>query len=222
MTSKKLILIDDHALMRLGIKEWLEKHSLWQVAYLLDSMNTVKSSLGEIAMLTPSEKNKIVAIVDLSFRTENKADEDGYENVGFEIIKMIKEANPNIPCIVFSSFDSAGFVERAMSSEIGASGYVSKSASEAVLLQAIESVANGGTYIQQNLMGRLLEIKNIYSAFTKKEKLVIDLIAQGLKNDEIAERMQIGQRTVENYISHLYDKTDTDNKIKLLEKLGLR
>lgn len=56
MTSKKLILIDDHALMRLGIKEWLEKHSLWQVAYLLDSMNTVKSSLGEIAMLTPSGK----------------------------------------------------------------------------------------------------------------------------------------------------------------------
>lgn len=159
-------------------------------------------------------------MVDLSFRsyiTDGVSDKKG-----FEIIKLLGKSNPEIPCIVFSTYESAGFVQRAMSREIGAKGYVIKSASERILLETIETVGNGGTFIQQELIPSMLEIKDLYNAFTKKEWTVIDYVSLGYSNEKIAEFMEITVRTVENYISHIYDKTGTNGKIEMLEKLGLR
>ena len=219
--KKHLILIDDHPLMRVGIKTWFERNSSWTVDYEAGNMEETEYIIEEIKAEMSREKTKsecYVAIVDLSFKTEN---ENSF-TLGFDIIKKIKESVPEIKCIVFPYYENAGLIERALSREVGASGYVSKKADEKTLLFAIENVATGKTFIQQELVPNLLEIKNIYNAFTKKERTVVDGIAKGLSNEEIATSMDISLRTVENYISRLYDKTDTHNKIELLERLGLR
>lgn len=219
--KKHLIIIDDHPLMRVGIKNWFERNSSWTVDYEAGSMEETECKIEEIKADISHKKAKsecYVAIVALSFKTEN-------ENscmLGFDIIKKIKKSIPEIKFIVFSYYENAGLIEKAISKEVGASGYVSKNADGKTLLFAIENVAAGKTYIQQELVLNLLEIKNIYNAFTKKERTVVDGIAKGLSNEEIAASMEISLRTVENYISRLYDKTDTHNKIELLERLGLR
>lgn len=227
--KKHLILIDDHPLMRIGIKNWFEKKSLWTVDYEAGSMEETAYIIEEIKDDILQQKSNsnckekmfsevYVAIVDLSFKNE-------YGNscmLGFDIIKKIKKSIPEIKCIVFSYYENAGLIEKAISREVGASGYVSKSADEKTLLFAVENVAAGKTFIQPELVPNLLEIKNIYNAFTKKERTVVDGIAKDLSNEEIAGAMDISIRTVENYISRLYDKTDTNNKIELLERLGLR
>ncbi|MGN0740444.1 MAG: LuxR C-terminal-related transcriptional regulator [Treponema sp.] len=223
--KKHLILIDDHPLMRVGIKNWFEKNSSWRVNYEAGSLEETENIIDEIKIQklnsdckTGNASEVYVAIVDLSFK-------DKYENscnLGFDIIKKIKDELPEIKCIVFSYYENADLIEKAISPQIGANGYVSKNANEQTLLFAIENVASGKTFIQQELVPNLLEIRNIYNAFTKKERTVVNGIAKGLSNDEIASSMDISLRTVENYISHLYDKTDTENKIELLERLGLR
>lgn len=218
--QKQVLLIDDHHMMRLGIKDFLKTHSSWSVEYECSSPAEVDSILAEIKKTDLTSK-KIVAVVDLSFKDSESGENS---NQGFDIVVKIRKAFPEnlIPCIIYSTYETAGFIERALSPEIGAKSYITKTSSEKNLIAALEAVSSGKKYIQENLQTRLIEMKDIYNAFTKKEKEVITCISQGLNNSEIAEKMNISCRTVENYLSNLYDKTSTTNKIELMEFLGLR
>ena len=140
------------------------------------------------------------------------------EFLGFKIIKMFSQMN--IPCIAFSSYDLGGFIEHAISAEIGAKAFVSKNSDETILLAALNTVKNGGTYIQSELVTRLLDVINIKQTFTKKEKLIAEAITQHETNAEIAEKCGISEKTLLNYLSILYDKTGVNNKTELLKKLG--
>ena len=124
----------------------------------------------------------------------------------------------NIPCIAFSCYDLGGFIEHAISAEIGAKAFVSKNSDETILLAALNSVKNGGTYIQSELVTRLLDVINIKQIFTKKEKLIAEAITQHETNAEIAEKCGISEKTFLNYLSVLYDKTGVNNKTELLKQ----
>lgn len=209
---EKLILIDDHAMLREGIAFWLSKNSDWKISA---QAGTVKEFEDLLKSLPDDNENITIAIVDLSFKTESNEHEKNY---GFEIIKEL--AKKNVKSVVFSSHDSGWYVEKAMSDKIGAKGYVSKSSDERTLLDAINTVANGKTYIQPDLIKGLLDMKNFLSVLTKKELEVVEMISLKLTNIEIAERMEINVRTVENYLSRLYDKTGTVDRATLLAKIG--
>lgn len=216
--TKTLILIDDHNLMRVGIKDWIQNNSDWKVKFEASSKAEVEKIIPEIARLKTDENNKVCAVVDLSFQSD-----DGMSaKSGFEIIREIKEANNEIKCIVFSSYESAGYIEKALSSAVGASGYVSKSSSEKILLEAIEKISIGEVYIEQKFFRNLLEIRTLYEAFTKTERKIINMISENLTNEQIAEKLNIQKRSVENHISHLYEKAGVKGKEELLEKLGFR
>lgn len=216
--KKTLILIDDHNLMRVGIKDWIQNNSDWKVKFEASSKDEVEKIIPEIAQLKADENNKVCAVVDLSFQND-----DGMSaKSGFEIIREIKEANSAIKCVVFSSYESAGYIEKALSSAVGASGYVSKNSSEKILLEAIEKVSDGEIYVEQKFFRNLLEIRTLYEAFTKTERKIIDMISENLTNEQIAEKLNIQKRSVENHISHLYDKAGVKGKTELLEKLGFR
>lgn len=216
--EKTLILIDDHNLMRVGIKDWIQNNSDWKVKFEASSKAEVEKFIPEIAQLKADENNKVCAVVDLSFQSSDGTSAKS----GFEIIRKIKEANSEVKCIVFSSYESAGYIEKALSSAVGASGYVSKSSSEKILLEAIEKVSIGEVYIEQKFFRNLLEIRTLYEAFTKTERKIIDMISENLTNEQIAEKLNIQKRSVENHISHLYEKAGVKGKEELLEKLGFR
>lgn len=214
--AKKIIIADDHALLRAGIKSWIEKHSAFKVE--LDA-----GTLAECDAIVESFKGgkraakDYIAIVDISFKNDG-AGGGPEENCGFEIMKNFSQLG--VACVAFSSHDSGGFVERATSAAIGAKGFVSKNADENVLLSALEAVGEGRTYIQAELVSGLLETRDISQTFTKKEKLVADALALQKTNAQVAKELGLSEKTVLNYLSSLYDKTGVSNKIEFLERLG--
>lgn len=229
---QNIILCDDHALLRNGIKSWIETHSPYKVTHeagtwaecekIIDSIAattaTIKPQANEA--LAPEAQNGYIAsiaIVDISFKAEYTT--AGYEeNCGFEIIRRLTALG--IPCIAYSSHDSGGFVEHATSAVVGAKGFVSKNADETILLAAINAVANGKSYIQAELVTGLLEVRDIAQTFTKKEKRVAEVLTIYNTNAEVAAALGITEKTVVNYLTIMYDKAGVKNKLEFLQKMG--
>ena len=219
----RIILVDDHPLVLTGIKNWLEVHSRFTVAHLAKTFEEsllLEDKLQKTADSVSPSYQDFIAIVDISLKKASPFGLSGgtEENQGFEIIRRFTALG--IPCIAFSSHDSGGFVERAMSEEIGAKGFVSKNADELILLAAINSVANGGTYVQAELVTDFLEVRDISHTFTRKEKEVADAITLHNSNADVAAALGISEKTVVNYLSMLYDKAGVQNKTQFLEKMG--
>lgn len=227
--TQNIILCDDHALLRNGIKSWIETHSPYKVTHEAGTWAECEKIIDSIASITatikpqaneeplPEVRNGFIAIVDISFKAEytTAAHE---ENCGFEIIRRLTALG--IPCIAYSSHDSGGFVEHATSAVVGAKGFVSKNADETILLAAINAVANGKSYIQAELVTGLLEVRDIAQTFTKKEKLVAEALTLHNTNTEVAAALGITEKTVVNYLTIMYDKAGVKNKLEFLQKMG--
>ena len=227
--TQNIILCDDHALLRNGIKSWIETHSPYKVTHeagtwaecekIIDSIASTTAAIKPRTndALAPEEQNSSIAIVDISFKAEytTAAHE---ENCGFEIIRRFTALG--IPCIAYSSHDSGGFVEHATSAVVGAKGFVSKNADETILLAAINAVANGKSYIQAELVTGLLEVRDIAQTFTKKEKRVAEALTIYNTNAEVAAALGISEKTVVNYLTIMYDKAGVKNKLEFLQKMG--
>ena len=226
---QNIILCDDHALLRNGIKSWIETHSPYKVTHeagtwaecekIIDSIAATTAAIKPQAneALTLEAQNSCIAIVDISFKAEYTT--AGYEeNCGFEIIRRLTALG--IPCIAYSSHDSGGFVEHATSAVVGAKGFVSKNADETILLAAINAVANGKSYIQAELVTGLLEVRDIAQTFTKKEKCVAEVLTLYNTNTEVAAALGITEKTVVNYLTIMYDKAGVNNKLAFLQKMG--
>ena len=227
--TQNIILCDDHALLRNGIKSWIETHSPYKVTHEAGTWAECEKIIDFIASITatikpqaneeplPEVRNGFIAIVDISFKAEytTAAHE---ENCGFEIIRRFTALG--IPCIAYSSHDSGGFVEHATSAVVGAKGFVSKNADETVLLAAITAVANGKSYIQAELVTGLLEVRDIAQTFTKKEKRVAEALTLYNTNTEVAAALGITEKTVVNYLTIMYDKAGVKNKLEFLQKMG--
>lgn len=227
--TQNIILCDDHALLRNGIKSWIETHSPYKVTHEAGTWAECEKIIDSIASITatikpqaneeplPEVRNGFIAIVDISFKAEytTAAHE---ENCGFEIIRRLTALG--IPCIAYSSHDSGGFVEHATSAVVGAKGFVSKNADETILLAAINAVANGKSYIQAELVTGLLEVRDIAQTFTKKEKRVAEALTLYNTNTEVAAALGITEKTVVNYLTIMYDKAGVKNKLEFLQKMG--
>ena len=176
---KSILLVDEHALLLNGIKNWIENHSDYKVEFQASNVEDCKKIQNQFEK-GRLKADEFLAVVDISFKTVDSQ----MENSGFDIIKEF--FGLSIPCIAYSSHDSGGFVEHATSPAVGAKGFVSKTADESILLAAINSVANGGTYILAELVTGLQEVRDITHTFTKKEKLVADTLTIHNTNAEVA------------------------------------
>ena len=212
---KNIILCDDHALLRNGIKSWIETHSKYKVTHEAGTWAECEKIIE--AFRSSGSPNNHIAVVDISFKAEYSPAAHE-ENCGFEIIRRFTALG--VPCIAYSSHDSGGFVEHAVSCAVGAKGFVSKNADEEILLAAICAVSDGKTYIQAELVTGLLEVNCISRTFTKKEKLLSDALTIHNTNAEVAAALGITEKTVVNYLTILYDKAGVKNKLEFLEKMG--
>ena len=208
---KNLILIDDHKMLRKGISSYFMENSDWTIFAEAESLDEVPAIIKKVENQNDDLKS-FVAVVDIQIKGENH----GFSN-GFCAIKILSDHR--IPSVVFSSHDSGACIERAMSHEVGARGFVSKLSDEKILLDAVNTVLNGQTFIQPDLVTRLLEVNTIYSALTRREMEVLKLIQEGLSNQEIADFLKIKLSTLENYLCIIYDKTGSRDKASLLEKI---
>ena len=205
-------IVDDHNMVRNGLKAWLENHSSWRVAKdFADSkeclncleciMNSNASNTSPMNELAPE-----IIIVDVQLINET----------GFSLVKQITQKWPQIKCVMYSMYDTTGFVLQAKDS--GAKGYISKAAKEEELAHCLEVVQNGGTYMEQYMSDAQNKIDSIVSVLSKQERVIFEAILQEKSNKQICDELFISPRTVENYTSRLYSKIGVKNRDELIEK----
>ena len=193
----RIFLLDDHELVRRGIRDllWTE-----------EDMTVVgqAANAAEALELIPQTKPD-VAILDV------RLGEGRDEPNGIEVCREIRSRHPEIACVMLTSFadDEALFA----SIMAGASGYVLKQISGGGLTTAIRRVAAGESLLDPGVTARVLERlrhpnpeDDPLSDLTAQERKILDLISQGLTNRQIADQMYLAEKTVKNYVSHLLAK----------------
>ena len=213
-------IVDDHNMVRNGLKAWLENHSDWRVPKdfasskeCLECLECISSIAGKKADSkdkgqTPVEGLILPQIIIVDVQLINET--------GFALVKKIKEKWPEIKCVMYSMFDTTGFVLQAKDS--GASGYISKVAKEEELLHCLEVVQNGGTYLEQYMQEAQNKVDSIISILSKQERNIFEALLQDKSNKQICDEFFLSSRTVENYASRLYAKIGVKNREELIAK----
>lgn len=202
---KQLILLDDHTMILNGISSFIENRTKdWNIIAKLNSYENLETFLK-----TFSSSEPVVAVVDIEL---SKASES---KTGFDAIRLLSQSGIN--SVVYSMYTSPSYLMQA--TEFGAKGYVSKSADDSELLEAINTVAKGESYIQKDLAEKMIQRTNVMLCLTKREREIAVCIKNHMDNQQIAEKFQISVRTVENHLSRLYDKLGTKNRHNLEEML---
>ena len=199
MATLRILLADDHAIVRQGVKALIGTQADLEV---IGEADDGASALQKAIELSPD-----VVIIDLSMPGLN----------GTQATEQIRRACPGVKVLALTVHEDRGYLRRLL--EAGASGYALKQAPAEQLYSAIRLVASGGIYLDPALAGKVvgsflredsirkaLQVDNL----SERETEVVRLIAKGYSNKEIAAQLAINAKTVETY------------KTRSLEKLGLR
>ncbi len=202
-------IVDDHNMVRNGLKAWLEQHTDWRVPK--DFANS-KECLECLECLSKMDAK----LRDTAFPEIIIVDVQLIGETGFSLVKKISEKWPEIKCVMYSMFDTTGFVLQAKDS--GAKGYISKVAKEEELARCLDVVQSGGTYLEQCMTEAQNKVDSIVSVLSKQERNIFEAILQEKSNKEICDELFISPRTVENYTSRLYAKIGVKNREELIER----
>jgi len=207
-SSIEVMLVDDHQIIRDGIKQFLNEEA--NINVIAEASN-VEDAIRQLAYIQPD-----VVITDLSMPGSN----------GLSLLKIIQEEYPEINTIVLSQHLEEAYIKRAI--EVGVSGYLPKNISKYVLVEAIQKTNEGEAYfsekISQILMGTMIRKVRKNQAkedekpakLSPREKEVVKLIMEGMNSPQIAEKLFISHRTVESHRANIMQKLKVKNIIELV------
>lgn len=132
---------------------------------------------------------------------------------GFDAIRAIRDENPEARILVLSNYEGVADVERALA--LGALGYLTKDADADLLVEAIGRVHRGYRYLPRPLAKRIEDDRDL-DPLTARETQIVALIAEGLSNKEIGERLGIAEKTVRVHMTHILDKMGATDRTQLL------
>ncbi len=214
MSIVKIILVDDHVLVRDGIKALLEDEQGIQVideaSDGIEALSVLKSSMPDLM------------IIDIRMPNMN----------GIELVKVIKKEYKEINTLVLSMHDSEEYVVKSI--EAGADGYLLKGANKDEFLKAIRTIASGGKYFTGDVSSIIMNnfvngntnsasikktviVDNPFK-LTKRQKQILGLVLQLKNNKEIAEELNISRRTTEVHRFNLMKKLEVKNIKELSDK----
>ncbi|HEX4958329.1 MAG TPA: response regulator transcription factor, partial [Lacibacter sp.] len=134
---------------------------------------------------------------------------------GIELCSEVKQKYPGVFVLALSTFNQQSFIEKMMQN--GASGYVLKNASQHELMEAIETVAKGKTFLSDEAAAALRKDDLAAPVITRREKEVLELLADGLTNNEIAEKLFVSATTVDSHRKSLIAKLKARNTPELIK-----
>lgn len=200
---KRVILVDDHNLVRSGLAALLNQSGHYQV--VAEATNGIEA-LAKVNTV-PCD----LLIIDLAMPRLG----------GIDVIAEIRHKDRTIKILVLSMYDDAQFVARAM--KAGANGFLLKHALDEDLFQAIESVFDGKAFVSQLIdQDALREFTFDDCELTSREKEVLHLIAEGKTNGDIAEVLSISPHTVTRHRANLMKKLNVHNRVELVSVANSR
>ncbi|WP_162340814.1 response regulator transcription factor [Cyclobacterium salsum] len=213
MGKIKVVLADDHLVVRSGIKNLLENEG--DIAVIGEASN------GEEALQAVEKLQPDLLIIDIRMPVMN----------GLEATHKLTKSSPNSKVLILSMHDDEDYILQSV--ESGASGYLLKDTSKEEFLKAIKTIHQGGKYfsgdISQVLVNNFLTRKdrkithkttgvNQYE-ITKRERQILKMIAAGIANKEIAEQLGKSIRTIETHRFNIMKKLKVNNVVELLKKI---
>ena len=200
-TPISVVLADDHAVLRTGIRLLLEQEGITAVG---------EASTAEEAVACAAEHQPDIVLMDVTMPGGS----------GIDAIQKVLEASPRSRVLMLSMHDDPTYVHGAFSA--GASGYVLKDAADAELVAAIREVAGGATYVNPSLGARMIAAETKHQAEEQEDPLsareheVLQLLALGHTNQEIAEQLFISVRTAETHRAHIMRKLGLRSRAELV------
>lgn len=189
----KIMIADDHSMIREGLKNLLELDGDIQViAEAVDG----EDCLNKLQVTKPD-----VLLLDINMPKKN----------GLEVLKSLKSKKSKLKVLVLTVHNEIEYLMKAV--DIGVNGYVLKDSESAELKKAIFTVAEGESYIQPSLIpalnAKMIETNKDaekIKSLTKRELDVLKLLAVGMYNKEVGKRLEISERTVKNHVSNIFKK----------------
>jgi len=202
----RLLLGDDHTLVRQGLRKILEERPEWEVvAEVGDGREAIKKAVA----LKPD-----VAIIDIGMPMLN----------GIDATQQIVRKVPETRVLVLSMHSDEGYVTRAL--QAGATGYMLKDSAGKDLLKGVESVAHGQAFFSPAIARLMLDdyvrrvagsgVADRYESLSEREREIFQLIAEARTNKEVAELLEISPATVETHRARILQKLDIHNTAELV------
>lgn len=195
----KVFLLDDHEIVRRGVRELLETVEDFEI---VGEAGTAAEGLSRIPPTKPD-----VAIIDMRLPDGN----------GVEVCREVRSRDPQIQCLILTSYaDDEALFDSIMA---GAAGYLLKQIKGTDLVDAVRRVAGGQSLLDPAVTARVLERlrkgdeeDERVARLTDQERKILDLIAEGMTNRQIAERLFLAEKTVKNYVSNLLSKLGMERR----------
>jgi DNA-binding NarL/FixJ family response regulator len=205
--SVRLLVVDDHAIVRHGLAKLLSRHREFTIAAEAGSCAEALARLGE--------RKFDAAIIDLALK----------DGSGLDLVREIHKRNPQVPCLVLSMHDEMEFAERAL--RAGARGYVMKENADESIVEALRAVLRGEVYVSPDVSARLLrqvadgvEVQGGtgIDSLTEREREIFRCLGQGMTTKKIAEQFGLSARTVEVHRSSIKRKLGCEDTAQLLRE----
>lgn len=197
--SIKVMLVDDHALIREGIKQLLEFDGSIEV---IEQASDGIECLEKLKTVRPD-----ILLLDINMPKMN----------GIEVLEALKAKKDPVKVLILTVHSEVEYLVKAV--DIGANGYILKDSGFVELKQAIMDIINNDSYIQPSLIpalnSRLINRdmdKEKLKSLTKREVEILAQVASGMFNKEIANNLGISERTVKNHISNIFKKIDVSDR----------
>lgn len=198
---KRILIIDDHAVVRDGVKKIFDEQP--------DAVVFGEASTSPEALKLAREQDWDLAVLDLSLGSQS----------GLEVLKELKQIRPRLPVLILSMHSEEQYARRAF--KAGASGYITKDSSRSELAKAVNKVADGGRYVTAALAERLVfdlgraSDRPLHETLSDREFEVMLLIASGKSVTEIAGMVSLSDKTISTYRSRLLEKMGMKTNAKL-------
>ena len=200
-TTVRVLLADDHRMLREGLKRTLEENGVQVVAEADDGEEAIRLALAH---------DPDVIVMDVTMPNMD----------GVEATRQLRSQRPDARIVMLTMHSDQDIVANAI--RAGASGYLTKDCSSEELVGAVRAIAEGETVLSPGLAGAMLqEVQKLGQAqqaatteplITKREEEVLQLIADGLSTQEVAERLYISLKTVKNHLASIYQKLDSRDR----------
>jgi len=205
MSEIKVMIVDDHHLVREGIRA------------VLDQGNDIKvvgeASTAECALEMLETSSPDVVLMDISMPGMG----------GIKATRSIREKHPDVKVVILTMLDQEGYVYEAV--KAGATGYMLKSASSDDLVSAIKTVYDGKALLHPDATTQLLkEFANLAEnrgqdyGLSNREMEVLQLLSEGKTNKELAKSLFISEQTVKTHLAHIFDKLGTSDRTETVAK----